>query len=786
MFSSVSLLKSQRTTLNFDNDWRFAKGDYPGASATVFNDKSWQVINVPHDFRITEKVDSSSIAGASQGYFPGKIGWYRKEFDIPESYAGKSVIISFDGIQLNSDIWVNGKYVGSRASGFISFWYDITGFIEPGKSNFISIRVDSYHQPANRWYSGAGIYRHVRLSYVDPVHIAEWGTYVTFEKIGKNLAEGKIETTITNSTRNLKNAELKTDVFDKRGNLIYTVSSDLTANPGRDIKTVQQLKVQEPDIWDTGSPSIYLIVSRLTVNGRMIDEYHTKTGIRSVEFNSKQGFLLNGRKVVLKGVNIHQDLGCLGIALNEKILESRLKLLKEMGVNAIRTSHYPHSPELYDMCDRMGFLVFNEFTDKWAVPFETYKGNTEPFFDSWLSDLKMFIDRDRNHPSIIIWSTGNEMNEQLSDPDLGKLIYRKMQDFIHKYEPSRKVTAVLRLSGPEMPSSMMQQMDVISYNYATHMFPEWEKKDPDAIFISAETVTYTRLGRSRFQNNDTVDFSMNSWFSNKEQYAGQFIWAGFDYLGESKGFPDRACPVGLITTTGLRKPYSYFHESIYSEKPMVQLAVYDSLEARRLNAIRHSHRNWYGPPLADNWNLYKSGSKPVMVYAFTNTDSVKLWLNNKLVRTCRPSDYPDHIARFKVRYEPGILRASGYKNGKEVTDQIETADNPQRLLLTTEHNRILSDGKDVALIRIMAADFKGNLCPMTTNEVTFNITGPGKLIGIDNGDVSQHFSYQGRNLPLVNGQCIAVVCSDGNAGEIKVEAESPGLTGGLINIIAGK
>jgi len=784
LFFQNSNAQQVRLKQNFDTNWFFAKGDFSDAFKPDYNDINWLRINLPHDFRIFETVDSGSIAGKSQGFFPGDVVWYRKKFNLPPYEKGKQVVIQFDGVYMNSDYWINGKYIGNRASGFVSFWFNITPYLYYDKPNVISVRVDAYHQPYNRWYSGGGIYRHVWLNFLDEVHIPVWGTYLTFEKVDKLKANGTIEIKIRNTTDRERILDLTTEIFNPEGKLVNLQTSKITVGNNNENITKQSFEIEKPDLWSIETPRMYKAISKLIDNKIVIDEYYTPFGIRDIVFTTRQGLLVNGEKIIIKGVNLHQDAGCMGTAVPEKILEDRLKTLKGIGCNAIRMSHYPHAPELMDMCDKMGFLVYDEFIDKWGLNFPDYNGGTSSFSKTWGNDLKMFLDRDRNHPSVFIWSMGNEPTEQLENPRLGKDIYEMMQNYTHNYEPSRKVTAVMR-QGPEVPSSIIFSMDVVSYNYSTHDFAEWTALDSNLIFISGETLPYSILKGKQLPRTDTVDFSKNSWFYNKENYAGQFVWAGFDYLGESKGWPDRGCPVGLITTSGVRKPYSYFTESIYSEKPMVHLAVYDSVEAARLEAISHFHRFWYGPPVASHWNLNPAGTKPIPVYAFSNTDSVQLFLNNIYLGASIPSSNADKVARFYVKFIPGTLKALGYKNGKIVaTHQLQTAGKPEKISIIPDTSVIKPNGSDISILRVYIRDKNGNICPFAKNEIQFKITGAGELAGIDNGDISQHFNYKNNILPAVNGQCMAVVRSNGKSGEIIIEAGTKGLEPSRITLFA--
>jgi beta-galactosidase len=779
LFSQDTNAQQIRLKQKIDKDWLFIKGDFPDAKNADYDDKNWQHINLPHDFRISEKVDSSSISGTHQGFFPGAVAWYRKKLNLPLSETGKQVIIQFDGVSMNSDYWVNGKHVGNRSSGYISFWYNITPYLYFDRPNVISVRVDTYHQPFNRWYSGGGIYRHVWLNFLSEIHIPVWGSYISFKQVDGAKAFGTVETLIRNTSSVQKTVDLKTDIYNPDGELINSQISRITVENLKENNLKQFIEIEKPGLWSLETPRMYKAVSKIIENEKIIDEYHTSFGIRTIELNNRFGFLLNGKKVILKGVNLHQEAGCMGVAVPEKLLLNRLNTLKEIGCNAIRMSHYPHAPELLDMCDSLGFLVYDEFTDKWEHQYSGFKGIAAPFFETWKNDLKMFLDRDRNHPSIFIWSMGNEVAEQNQDPELGKKICEMMQNFTHVYEPTRKVTVARNTGEPNLFKT-----DVLSYNYATHRFAEWSKRDTNLIFISTETVPYS-VSSQPFPRTDTVDYSKNSWFFNKENYAGQFIWAGFDYLGESKGWPERGCPVGLIATNGVRKPISYFTESIYSEKPMVYIGAYDPVEAERLNSIKHIHRLWYGPPVCMHWNFNSGSTELIPVYAFSNTDSVKLFLNDKYIGTSIPSANIDKVGRFYVKFMPGTLKAIGFKNGKAAaTHQLQTAGPPAKITITSGDQIIIPDNDDVSIIRIRVTDKSGNLCPFAKNVIRFRVTGAGELAGVDNGDVSQHFNYKGNILPVLNGQCMAIIRSNGRSGEIIVDALSEGLEPGRIIVLA--
>ena len=439
--SDSNVVTAGQERLLMDFGWRFFKGNAPGAEVVDFKDADWRKLDIPHDWSIEGLFDEKEPTGGQGGYVPAGVGWYRKHFRLPDSYKGKQITIEFDGVYENSEMWINGQYLGKRPFGYISFYYDITPHLKfGGNENVIAVKVDNSHQPNSRWYSGSGIYRHTWLLVTGDVHIAHWGTFVTTPKVSQTSSLVQVKTLVRNEGRVTVNCTLTTDVIDRDGKVVGTVQSgaDVAANDENEL--TQELTIENPNLWSVENPYLYRIHNAVRSGGKTMDEYDTLFGIREVVFDTDKGCLLNGQHVKLNGVCLHHDGGCVGAAVPERVWERRLEILKEMGCNAIRTSHNPPAPEFLDLCDKMGFMVMAEAFDEWKVP----KGQIGPFgyhlyFDEWSErDVTSFVHRDRNHPSIVLWSAGNEIGDQ-TDPNGARTLKRLIEIF-HREDPTRFVT----------------------------------------------------------------------------------------------------------------------------------------------------------------------------------------------------------------------------------------------------------------------------------------------------------------------------------------------------------
>jgi beta-galactosidase len=552
---------SARTVQDFDFDWRFSKGDFPTAAMPRFDDSGWRQVNVPHDWSIEGPF--SANYGSGNGYAPGGLGWYRKHFQLDDAQKGRLVTIEFDGVYDYSEVWINGVFVGTRPYGYSSFAYDLTPYLKFGRDeNVVAVRVDHSRFADSRWYTGSGIYRHVRLCVTDKLHIAHWGTYVTTPEISDSKAVVRVETTVENATAGKQSFTVESDLLAPDGQVVASSTASQAAGTGTSQTVVQKIRVSQPQLWSLDAPALYTLRSRLKSGEIIVDETTTPFGIRTAIFNPNKGFLLNGQPLKLKGVCIHEDAGCLGVAVPDKMLERRLRLLKEIGVNAIRTSHNPPAPELLEMCDRLGLLVkdeaFDEFTPskkKWV----SGRNNGLPsrfgyaeLFNRWsVTDISDMIRRDRNHPSIILWSIGNEIdyaNDPFTDPVLGN-DYQPgnppAQDMVKLATPliaavksldrTRPVTAALANLPMSESVGLPELLDAVGYNYQEARYPSDHKKFPQRIIFGSETSQQYSAWRA-VQDNDYV--------------AGQFLWTGIDYLGEANAWPNRASGAGLLDLCG--------------------------------------------------------------------------------------------------------------------------------------------------------------------------------------------------------------------------------------------
>ena len=747
----------------------------------------WQKLNVPHDWSIEGNFDKNNPAGSGGGYLPGGVGWYRKTFNLLEKYQNKISTIEFDGIYMNSDVWINGNYLGKSIYGYLSFHYDLTPYLNYGnKKNVIAVKVDNSEQPNSRWYTGSGIYRHVWLTITDKIHIAHWGTFITTPMVNENSATINIKTIVNNDSDLPKHIFLVNEIIDKNGKVVKQLTSkcDIAAHDKFEFK--QQEQISNPLLWSIEQPDLYYLNSIIKIDNIIVDNYKTAFGIRSFRFDADSGFFLNNQNMKIKGVCMHHDFGCLGSALNQRALERKLEILKEMGCNAIRTSHNFPSPDLLDLCDRMGFLVLDEAFDMWYVGHTGY--SYDYYFDRFaIRDLKRMIHRDRNHPSIIMWSVGNEISAETMYHG-GSQTLRKLVDAVHDEDTTRPVTSAVVQIKAANETGFADILDVVGYNYfgggmqfGADKYDEDHKKFPDRkIFGSENASTLSTRGIYHFPADSlilrTKDMQCSSfdncyppwggsaeenWKAVKERdfVAGFFIWTGFDYIGEPTpyGWPARSSYFGIIDLCGFPKDGFYFYKSQWTEKPMVHLLP---------------HWNWEG----------KEGEL-LDVLAYTNCDEVELFLNGKSFGNRNPFSSTSLKCSWKVPYMPGILKAVARKNGKIVCeDKRVTAGKAAYVKLSADKESLASDGFDVSFIKIEILDKNSILVPNASNLIKFNIDGQGKLIGVGNGNPLSHESFQADHRKAFNGLCLAVVQSKQNKGQIRVIAESNGLTSDTLHI----
>lgn len=775
-----------RTVSSLDFDWRFMKTDsaFDGSHAQVA-DSSWRLLDLPHDWSIEDSVKRSNPSGESGGFFGGGIAWYRKHLFFPAEYKEKSVFITFDGVYMIWDVFVNGKKIGSQSNGYITRTFNITAAIKPGEENIIAVRVDNSVQPFDRWYTGCGIYRHVWLTVTNKLHVPPSGTYITTPDVSESQAKVNLKVKIKNDGAEGGTFSVKTEIRNASGSIVATQVTSASASPGHEVEVDQHFDIIKPSLWSPDIPDMYKAVTSLVSNNGVQDQYTTPFGIRQVQFKPDSGFVLNNRKIVLKGVCLHHDLGGVGSAFHDKIMLRRLQTLKEMGCNAIRLSHNPYAPQLLQMCDSLGFLVFNEAFDRWEARVDRSRSNAVSFRDSWQDDLRLFVERDRNHPSVVIWSVGNETYEQQIKHPRGIEIIKELVGFVHQLDPSRKVTSAMHpgfLKDPEQ-FEISNHTDVASYNYSTRMFKEWRKKSPGKIYLSSETKVYT--DEAPLVLDEKPDFRGNSWFALNKQDCGQFIWTGIDYFGESPGWPFRGFPWAPINTCGYRKSYSYFTESLYSERPMVHIAVFDRLLSDSLIRYESWSKSWTGPPFVSHWNPLPEENDSITVLTFTSAESVRLFINNVDHGEKQRQNYTDGVIRWKVPYKKGVIKAVA-KNGPAdvAVHQLTTATAPAGIGMETRDKTISADRREIAVIEVTITDKAGVRVPYAANNIVFDVDGPADILAVDNGDLRQHFLFNSNSVPASDGRCQLIIRSTGERGRISISADGVGLSGSEIEITA--
>ncbi|MBN2243311.1 MAG: DUF4982 domain-containing protein [Acidobacteria bacterium] len=795
-----------RVRESFDFGWKFTRGDAAGAQDPGYDDRSWRGVDLPHDWSIEGPVDEKEPSGGAGGYFPTGAGWYRKRFGLPEPFRGRRILVAFDGVYQNSEVWINGTYLGRRPYGYIPFYYDLTSHLSFNRENVLAVKVDNSRQPSCRWYSGSGIYRHVWLLATRPLHVGYWGTFVTFPRISEDAATVRVRTRVENDGDGRAECTLVTSVIDRDGNTVRSAEAVQEIGANQEYGFVQEMEVENPNLWLVEEPYLYTVRSTVRLSGEAVDEYDTPIGIREAVFDADRGFLLNGKQVKLNGVCLHHDAGCVGAAVPDAVWARRLKILREMGCNAIRTSHNPYAAEFMDMCDRMGFLVMDEIFDEWKSGKGQLRGQGySNYFDEWYErDTENFIRRDRNHPSVVLWSAGNEVPDQ-SHPG-GAETLRRLLDVFRREDPTRPVTVGCDqiMSEPlanRVRPEFLALLDVVGYNYVDRWRDRKEKyysidreAFPERRVIGTESGSMGSVrgdygglfpadspeGFFGYSPGRMIDVEQLWKFVRIHDYvAGDFMWTGIDYLGEAF-WPAKGASMGVIDSCGFPKDGFHFYRSQWTDKPVLHL---------------FPHWNWEG----------REG-RFVPVTCYTNCDTVELFLNGRSVGTKgyafpRPGmeerwgNVPARARALRttadlhlfwdVPYEPGTLKAVGTKDGKvAATVEVVTAGNPAAVELSADRPGISADRRDVAHLTARIVDDRGIAAPLADSEVTFELEGPGKLIGVDNGDMLSHEDYRASRRKAFHGLCLALVQATDAPGRIFVKASSAGLKSGSTAIVA--
>ncbi|MGA2851591.1 MAG: glycoside hydrolase family 2 TIM barrel-domain containing protein [Terracidiphilus sp.] len=778
---ALTAQSSLRTVIDFNAQWKFLRGDQagseqPGPAQSAFEDSSWTSVTVPHDWSIAGPVDPSNSSGGAGGFFPTGVAWYRKTFSLPAKDAHRRVYIVFDGVMANSDIWINGVHLGRRPNGYVSFFYDLTGHLQfgPKARNVLAVRCDTSKQPASRWYEGAGIYRPVRLVVLQNVHLDPWSTFVTTPVATADSATVHAQSTVDNESETAQTVSLEVTLTGPDGHTAgsFTTPSQ-TIERGVQAHFTADIPVPKPALWDVDHPSLYRAVIRVKSGpaaAKPSDEEQVQFGIREFHFDAATGFWLNGRNFKLKGVAVHSDGGAVGIAVPISVWERRLLALRALGVNAIRTAHNPASPQFLDLCDRMGFLVMEEMFDCWTVGKNPYDYHLD--FDQWSSiDTRDTARRDRNHPSIILWSAGNEIHDT-PHAELAHGILARLIAVFHENDPSRPVTQALFRPNVshDYDNGLADMLDVVGQNYRVNEILAAHAQNPARKILGTENI-----------------HDRASWVALRDNppYSGQFLWSGIDYLGEAGKWPNISRPTGLLDRTAMPHPRALERQSWWADAPNVHIARRVAPNERAaIDPGYESVAPDLQEPLLLDWSPRNTAPHSESVEVYTNCDEVELLLNGQSLG--RQKLHPDASPlKWDVPFAPGTLRAVAYNQGKAAAeDMLRSAGKPARLVLTPERTTLSPSLDDVVTIAVAAVDDAGVLVPDASSEVQFTVSGPAQILATDNGSNTDHEPF---NLPrhsLYAGRAMVLVHATASAGVIRIHAASQGLAGADIQLTA--
>ena len=797
-FLTQSFAKVSQREMPFDDNWKFSLQDVKGAEKPSFNDKTWRDIDLPHDWSIENlpgqeagKVigpfskDSKGITAT--GYTVGGVGWYRKTFIISPKEKSQITIISFDGVYMNCDVWINGKFLGNHPYGYTAFDYDISGFLNPsGKPNVIAVKVKNEGQNS-RWYSGSGIYRHVWLIQKQAVNVAQNGICINTEQIADNKAIVNISSEVENKTGKSTTSKLLINILDSDGKSVQKVESPLkTLSSGNEIFT-QSITIPQPRLWTVESPNLYTAVIQVVADGSVSDEIRTTFGVRTIHFDAKTGFLLNGKKVLLKGGCLHQDNGFLGSATIDRAEERRVQLMKAYGFNAIRTSHNPPSRQFLDACDRNGVLVLEEAFDMWERPKNPQDYHLY-FKEWWKKDLKSMIYRDRNHPSVILWSIGNEINERADS--LGFAIRKQLVKEVHTLDKTRPVTEAICSFwdhwGQKWSTTApaYADLDVGGYNYLNTQYEADHAEFPERIMVGTESYP-------------AESYAFWKEVEKNPYVIGDFVWTAMDYLGETGcgrsiygtketqrvgllPWPWFNAFCGDIDLCGFKKPQLLYRDVVWNNSK-IEMMVHEPIP----DGMKETYSYWGWPNEYQSWSWAGSEGKLMDVRVFSKCQAVRIELNGKIIDEKPVGENTNLIATFKVPYEPGVLRAVALDNGIEVASkELKTVGAPAKVKLTADRSSITADRNDLSYVKVEVTDAQGNLIPNGTIPVTFSVSGVGEIAGSGNACPTDMESFNNSVCKTYRGQALVILrpAKEVKAGTITLRAVANGLTAGEINI----
>ena len=780
--------------LPFDSGWKFLRDSVAGAENPSFDDSGWRTLDLPHDWSIENFADSdnedhigpftkTSEGGVSTGHVKGGTGWYRKHFTADDSYKMKNVSVCFDGVYMITTVWVNGKKAGDHFYGYTPFSFDISGLLNAGSDNVIAVKVMNPGKNS-RWYSGSGMYRHVWLTITNPLRVAENGLYVTTNLLSKDIAEIRMSVKLKNIGHENSEGKILTFISDTDDRVINKTEKSIEINPDGTLSVEQSLKITQPSLWSVDNPHLYRATAQVVVKGEIIDSYSVQFGVRTLDFSAGKGFRLNDIPLELKGACMHHDNGLLGSAAFDRAEERRIEIMKANGYNAIRTSHNPPSKQFLDACDRLGMLVIDEAFDMWEHP-KNPSDYSNYFKDNWKNDLQSMILRDRNHPSVIAWSIGNEIYERADTS--GQRIAGQLVRVVKSLDNSRPVTAAICFfwdhPGTDWSASAkaFASLDVAGYNYMWREYENDHKKYPDRIMAGTES-----FPMEAFENWQQVE--KDSWV------IGDFVWTGMDYLGESgighmyydkkdtsfsMQWPWYNSWCGDIDITGQKKAQSYFRDVVWGRSNL-EMAVHAPLPSGKKEGISM----WGWPSEYQSWTWPGEEGDTLQISVYSRCQEVRLKLNGKVIGQKQTSDKTRLTAEFTVPYSPGELKAIGIINGKEVATKVfKTAGKPSHLILTADRTHINADRNDLAYVSVEIRDKDENLIPNTDITVKFIVSGEGELLASGNAAPNDMHSFRKPECKTFNGKCLAIIRPYSKAGSIKVNAEAAGLPNAMIEIL---
>lgn len=773
-------------TLNFDSGWKFHLGGMLGAGEVKTDDSKWLTVDLPHDWSIQDRQGTSSpfspdaISQVNGGFTAQGTAWYRKTFTLPATDKGKQIVLQFDGVYMNSDVYVNGRLIGNHPYGYTSFYYNITRNLKFGEKNTIAVEVKNEGQNS-RWYSGSGIYRHVWLKTLNPVHVAQWGTFITTPSITEKSASVNIKTKLVNEGASSAEISLITTIINDKGAETGKTESKLTISAGEQKEIKAEVEVNLPQLWSCESPSLYKAITQTYQNGQLVGREENTFGIRKISFDVENGFQLNGKTVKLKGGCFHNDNGPLGSKAYDRAEERKVELLKASGYNAVRCSHNPPSPAFLDACDRLGMLVMDEAFDMWNKGKNPYDYHLY-FKEWWQRDLESMVTRDRNHPGIIMWSIGNEIPER--GEELGAKTSEMLVKVVKNMDPTRAVTAAVNDLTPDK-DPYFATLDVSGYNYAVFreggidVYEKDHQRIPGRIMLGTESRPMQAFG---------------SWeMVEKHPYViGDFVWTAWDYIGEAsigwRGYPQNAdfypwnlAFCGDIDICGWKRPQSYYRDALWTANKLAMF-VKSPLPSFKESPGRSIKWDWMDMVAEWNWKGYEN--KPMEVSVYSSCERVELFLNNRSLGIKSTNRATKFIASWMVPYQAGELKAIGYTGDKMVqTSILRTADKPVKIKMTADNTQLKADGQDLSYITVELTDSKGRVNPNAANLVNFSVTGDAQIVGVGNGNPMSLESCQLPQRKAWKGKCLVIVKTGKKPGKITVTAQSAGLASSVVGLM---